>query len=386
MAVLLIQPMGCNSDFKVLLNSDRQDDGSVNPDGPDTVPDDDDNTPTDDDDTPVDDDDTPTDDDDTPVDDDDTPTDDDDTPVDDDDTPVDDDDELSSIYWTDFSGRISVIKSDLTAQTVLAERGSAVLDMDIDTVNSRIYWIELVDTDYDDAVYSILCSAYDGSGVVSLYSQSSGSNDSGPTAIAVDGAGGYLYWNEFNNTASLNTIQKAQISGDVLSPSMLYNNLPYYYTYSICADSSSSTLYFSINWYYGNGISLGGGNQGALYSGMGGTVNSHSVLSEGTGPAGVNAVPYRDIAVDSQGGYVYYVMEDASKSYIYRTPYDFSSTEVHVEAEPEFKINKIAIDTVERKIYWTSDNSIYRAELDSQNSGVELFVETDSVVTGIFVD
>ncbi len=373
MAVLLIQPMGCNSDFKVLLNSDRQDDGSVNPDGPDTVPDDDDTPTDDDDDTPIDDDD-------------DTPVDDDDTPTDDDDTPVDDDDGLSSIYWTDFSGRISVIKSDLTAQTVLAERGNMVLDMDIDTVNRHIYWIEMVDTDADDALYSILRSAYDGSGAVSLYSQSSESNNSGPTAIAVDGTAGFLYWNEFNNTASLNTIQRAQISGDVLSPSLLFNNLPYYYTYSICADKSGGTLYFSINWYYANGLSLGGGNQGALYSGMSGSVNSHSVLSEGTGPTGVNAVPYRDIAVDPQGGYVYYVMEDASKSYIYRTPYDFSSKEVHVEAEPEFNINKIAIDTDERKIYWTSDKAIYRAELDSQNSGVELFVETDSVVTGISVD
>jgi len=65
---------------------------------------------------------------------------------------------------------------------------------------------------------------------------------------------------------------------------------------------------------------------------------------------------------------------------------DFQEIEEWIPAQAN-GIRKIALDLTARKIYWTTDtgNYIYRADLDSPNSNIELFLSLDSKPNGIAI-
>ena len=112
---------------------------------------------------------------------------------------------------------------------------------------------------------------------------------------------------------------------------------------------------------------------------------SFSTPVNGNGPF-PDSVPFRGIAVDGTAGYAYYAVNDSTSRRIVRATLSLQAPDDWVTSTG-FGIRKIALDLAGRKIYWTShpDNSIYRADLDAKNSGVEKFLQLDSTPIGIVI-
>lgn len=288
--------------------------------------------------------------------------------------------EHGAIYWTEVSGTINSIKRDRSDQKTIMTLSHTPLDIEI--YNDKIYW-----TEYTGSEYRIKKSRLDGSGEITMYNISASSSD-GPTSIAIDRREGTIFWNEYNLSSGHNDIWNSVMSSDIQSPVKWINyiNNPnnHKYTYAICIDSINRKIYFTANSCYDNGITLGSGTYGGIFIYELDTYNVYIFDISDNGPA---TVPFRDIAVDGEEGYVYYgINTNTLPLCIRRRDLSLNNPVTWIPAAG-FDIHHIALDLKHRKIYWTSetDNSIYRADLDVQNSDVEKFLQLDSKPTAITI-
>jgi hypothetical protein len=281
------------------------------------------------------------------------------------------------IYWSELSGTINSINPDRSMEKTIITTSDTPLDVDVDTSNNKIYWAE-----FTGSVYRIKSAGIDGSGETVIYT----STETGPTSIAIDRSNSKIFWNEYNTTNSHNNIYNSSISSGSLSSNLFINNIGVDYTYSICIDSRYRKIYFSANSYYDNGTTLGSNNTGGRYKYELDIVNTSLQNVSGVG-ASTPSVPFKGFAVDEDEGYVYYSLHSNDVPLCVRKrDLMLNNPETWIPASG-FDIQKIALDLKHRKIYWTSesDNRIYRADLDLQNSNVEVFLDLASKPTGISI-
>jgi len=282
--------------------------------------------------------------------------------------------EKGVIYWTETSGAVKRIYTDLSGKKTIMTLSSTPLDIEI--FDNKIYLSE-----YSGSGYNIKRFRPDGSGEITLYNTSS--PVSGPFSLAIDRSDQLIFWNEYHTH---NDIWNSVMSSNVMAPVKWINTITYPYTYAICIDSINRKIYFTANTYYDNGIALGNGNTGGIYLYELDSMNTYNFDISDSGP-GVNMVPFKDIAVDVEKDFVFYVLNTNVVSLcIRRRDLALQNPVVWVPANG-FDIDKIALDMKDRKIYWTSksDNSIYRADLDYADSNVEKFIQLDSIPTGIAI-
>jgi hypothetical protein len=153
--------------------------------------------------------------------------------------------------------------------------------------------------------------------------------------------------------------------------------------------STTGNFYITANTYYDTGITLGGGNAGSPYLGTTATSNSDTLITSLNGPA-ANSVPFKGIATD--GTYVYFAANTNHGTW----PKRISRAALNLNVSDEgwlyqniTDIQKIALDSIKRKIYWTSqtDKRIYRADLDvaAPNGTAGIFITLDNTPTGICI-
>ncbi len=289
------------------------------------------------------------------------------------------DKESPVIYWSEISGTINSINSDRSGRRTIFTTSNTPLDVDIDTNGNRIYWVE----SENPTEYHIKRVGFDGSGVTVVHTYSTGSNGSGPTSIAIDNSNGTIFWNQYG---SANDLWKSVISAGTLSPVKWINTVSNHYTYSICVDTINRKMYFTSNEYYNIGTPLGSSNKGNPSIGELDISDIFEEKPEYPGPSSP-WVPYKGITVDGNGGYVYYSLNTFDTPRCVRRRNLALNNPVTWIPASGFGIQKIALDLVNRKIYWTSESPyrIYRADLDSQNSNVEVFLQLDSKPTGIAI-
>ena len=231
-----------------------------------------------------------------------------------------------------------------------------------------------------DAAFQVRSAGIDGTGEAFLF-QYSTSPDHGPTAIAIDPGNAILYWNQYQNTSGHNDIWRSALG--TFSAVKWEHTLTNPYTYIICLDTINRNIYFAANTYWDISTVFGSGNAGNLYSGPLDTANAYSSGPAGTGLANPS-VALRGIAVDGTGGHMYYVSNNGTNLSIVKADLSLANPNDWV-ISTGFEIKKLALDLKGRKIYWTTNNSIYRADLDTQNSNIEQFLPLADTPTGIAI-
>lgn len=287
-------------------------------------------------------------------------------------------DEFSGIYWSEADGTIHRINFNGTGEEILRVSSNIPLDIAIDTNNSRIFW-----TEYTGSMYRICRGGFNEDDTVVVYTSTV---NFGPSSIAIDNTAGLIYWNEFDSASGHNDIWRSNMSPDSLARIKWMNDFAHDYIYSITIDTYNSRIYFTDASYYDIYITAGNGNAGSAYSGDINDDDSDSQQYSVTGP-GSNSIPLKGIAVDGPGGFIYYVTNTNDGKSIARSAIPSISYQPPWIDEGITDIQKIALDTTRRKIYWTSqtDKRIYRADLDTANSNIELFLSLDSMPTGICI-
>lgn len=288
--------------------------------------------------------------------------------------------EFSGIYWSEANGTIHRINFDGTGEEILRVSSNIPLDISIDTNNSRIFWAE-----YTGSSYRICRGGFNEDDTVVVYT----SSNYGPTAIAIDNSAGVIYWNEYQTISGHHDIWRCNITDELLTGTKWFNALANnnYYAYSMCI-STSGNIYLTANTYYDTGTTLGSGNVGSPYLGTTAMADSDTLITSLDGPT-TPSTPFKGIAVDVSSSHVYYVNNITHGVW----PKNITRTDLSLSNPKEWiyigvtDIQKIALDITGRKIYWTSqtDNRIYRADMDTANSNVGLFLHLDSMPTGITI-
>lgn len=293
------------------------------------------------------------------------------------------DDSRAAIYWTDSGGAIKKIYSDGTERktVVSLESPRVPLDVAMDLAGGKLYW-----TEYTGSRFQIRRVGLDGSGE-ELYIDYSTSPNHGPTAIAIDPVDGKIYWNRYRDGTDYINIYRADLTVPVTGQESWwsYPNPPRPYLYSISIDAINRKLYYTGGSYWDINNVFGSGNSGRVYRGDMNTIDSVEWEPIGYGLTSPS-IPFRGIAVDGSAGYTYYVDYTTAALSIQRADLVTRYPTVWVTASG-FEIQKIALDLKRRKIYWTSitPNGIYRADLDSPNSHIEQFLPLADTPTGIAV-
>lgn len=284
--------------------------------------------------------------------------------------------EFSGIYWSEADGTIHRINFDGTGEEVLRVSSNIPLDIAIDTNNSRIFW-----TEYTGSAYRICRGGFNEDDTVVVHTSSYG-----PTAIAIDNSAGFIYWND----NSSRDIYRSAISSDTLAGTEWFSDFANDHVYSACV-GNNGRVYFTVNSYYSNSAALGSGNGGDVYWGATNSFDSDIQVTSLTGPA-ADSCPFKGIAVNVAGGHVFFVTytsNGARPKTVTRTNLSLSGTAEWIYLGPSdtSDIHKIALDLVNRKIYWTSqtDNRLYRADMDTQYPAIEPFLSLDSMPTGICI-
>jgi uncharacterized protein YjdB len=288
----------------------------------------------------------------------------------------------NAIFWTETDKTINKIYTNNSGEAILLTVSGTPLDIALDTSASgkKMYWAE-----YSGSSYQIKRAGFDGTGSSNFSSAYSSSTYFGPTAIAIDKTNSKIYWNQFQSSnavlySSLTTFVEHTVRNGI-SPN---------YTHSLCIDAIHNNFYMTTDSYWNLGFTTGSGNSGsACYGGTSGSTYNIPINLTGASSPSMAA---RGIAVDANGSYVYYV--DNSGTY----PRIMKSTDLTMNPSTPTVwitnsggsyggIQKIALDLNNRKIYWISDtnNRIYRADLDTANSNIELFLQLGSKPTGIAV-
>ncbi|HPS57770.1 MAG TPA: hypothetical protein PK514_06650 [Spirochaetota bacterium] len=283
------------------------------------------------------------------------------------------------IYWTENNKTINYVKKDKTGKKTLLTGSGIPLDIEIYPPGRKIYW-----TEYTGSAFQIWNASTDGSSKTLFY-QPTGS-DFGPTAIAVDPLTGLVYWNEYSVSSGHNDVWRSP----AYAPEKWVKTITPFYTLDMCIDTINNRIYITANNYWDiyttSSIFFGSGNSGVICNGN--LIDgSYSLPVNGTGPTDPS-ISLRGIAADGTAGYVYYANNDSSYNQTIRRALsaNLADSEEWISAG-SYAIRKIALDLKERKIYWTSGSgtSIWRADIDTANSNIELFLSLDSIPTGIAI-
>jgi hypothetical protein len=285
----------------------------------------------------------------------------------------------SLVYWSEENGSVNHIYSDGTGRRRIISSDHIPLDIVADRSGGYIFRAV-----YFSGDYYIKKTGTDGSGNIFVHSPNT---DFGPSALSFDEGRRELFWNQYRNVPGLlNNVWKSDSDSIPLGEARWASDVIHNHIYSICVDTINRKIYFSSNSYYDVGIPSGSGNSGSLFM-RELDIETDSNLADisDSGPDG-DSVPFKGIAVDGRGGYVYYVKHTSGTEAIMRSDLNLSNSEEWIIADG-FDISKIALDLNNRKIYWTSfDNKIYRGDMDRPDSGVEVFLNTESTPTGIALD
>ncbi|HSV95822.1 MAG TPA: hypothetical protein VLM75_02680 [Spirochaetota bacterium] len=292
-------------------------------------------------------------------------------------------DDDSSIYWTESDGDITVIRSNGTGmRTIVSLAPRVPLDVALDLHGKKLYW-----TEFTGSRYQIRRIGLNGDGE-ELYIDVPGSLNHGPTAIAIDPAGRKIYWNRYRSAPDRLEINRANLTIPATGQQGWWSidDPARPYAYGISIDAINRKFYYTAGSYWNlYPLAFGSGSTGRVYAGELDAINSvvWPITDNGfTDPS----IPFSGIAVDGSGGHIYYVNNTTAALSIRRADLNVNNRTDWVAASG-FEMQKLALDLKERKIYWTSsgDNSIYRADLDRPNSGIERFLRLSNTPTGITV-
>ena len=291
------------------------------------------------------------------------------------------------IFWTEASGTINRVNINTLEKSSVFNTGN--IPLDIDVYEDKVYWAEFTGSDYRIGRVS-----FDGTENEIIYSVSS-TTKFGPSAISIDRSNAAIFFNQCDkgatpaNESSWNRYIRRSVLSSSLFPADWISGIEsdYTYIYSIVINPGSSNIYFTANRYYDNGIFRGSGNTGSVFSGLltsAGTALNR-LVSDLVGPSSPST-PVKGIAA-GRGDYIYYATNNAAGKNIRRTDISFNNDTVWID-ENVLDIGKITLDHGRRKIYWTSssDNKIYRADMDKPNSNVEIFIDLSGTPTGIALD
>lgn len=285
---------------------------------------------------------------------------------------------IGEILWTETDQTINCVNKDRTGSQALLTVSGIPLDIEVYSPGNQIYW-----TEYYDAKYQIKKADSDGTDV-EIFAGYPATAFHGPTTLAIDEANGQLYWSMHNTGSSNNTIFYTGLSTFTQNT---WREITYsYYTYGLCLDTLNNQLYFTDNTYWDVSTPVGIGYTGIAGHGTlddnGASFETPLNISNSPGPSSI----LRDIAADGTNHRIFYVLNDAAGVSIIKARDDFQEIEEWIPAQAN-GIRKIALDLTARKIYWTTDtgNYIYRADLDTPNSNIELFLSLDSKPNGIAI-
>ena len=291
----------------------------------------------------------------------------------------------AGVYWVESEGTVNYINFDRTGRkTIYTSLNPTPFYVDIDVYGNKVYWTAVSGTSYQIKTVKL-----DGTSKEDLYSYPV-SSGFGPLSIAIDEVNSSILWSYYQNASLHHDIWKAEIFSEPWVPVKWVPTINHYCMYSICVDSINRKIYYTSNTYYEiAAFDRGSGNSGSVYIGpLDAAASNYEQKISDVGPAG-NSTPFKGIAVDGAGGYVYYVFINASSAInIMRANLSLSSFVSWITAG-SYNIEKIALDLKHRKIYWTSNYlsqyRIYRADLDVSNSNVEIFLTLDNPPTGIAI-
>lgn len=289
----------------------------------------------------------------------------------------------AGVYWVESEGTVNYINFDGTGRkTIYTSLNPSPFYVDIDVYDHTVYWTAVSGTSYqikrvnfDDTVKEDVYS----------YPVSSGF---GPLSVAIDKLNSSILWGYYQTASLHHDIWKSEIFSDPWVPVKWVPEINHFCMYSICVDSINRKIYYTSNTYYEiAAFNHGSGNDGSVYIGpLDAAAGTYEQKISDVGPA-VNSTPFKGIAVDGAGGYVYYVFDKASIN-IMRADLSLLGFVPWITAG-SFNIEKIALDLKHRKIYWTSNYSsqyrIYRADLDVSNSNIEVFLTLANPPTGIAI-
>jgi sugar lactone lactonase YvrE len=237
------------------------------------------------------------------------------------------------IYWVDntFPGEIQRVNSDGSGRTTLLSSLSNPADIALDVAGGKMYWTEAT-------TGTVMQANLDGTGRQTLVT-----GLSAPSAIALDLAGGKMYWADHFGS----DIRRANLDG-----------------------SGQMTLLRGSSNLNGVALDLVGGKM--YWSGDDGTIRRANLdgSEQQTVVRGL-ARPYY-LALDPADGKIYWA--DPNAGYIQRANLDGTGLEILVRnlVSP----GGIALDLANGKVYWT-DFEIRRANLDG--TGQETLVRNAGV-------
>jgi sugar lactone lactonase YvrE len=247
------------------------------------------------------------------------------------------------IYWVDAAtGEVNRADGDGSNVENLASATNPN-GLALDLVNGRMYWVECCAAPNG----ALLRANLDGSGAAPLTTTDFGF----PQRVAVDPAGGKVYWSDSSNPSISSANLDGSGQGFVLqSPDVAV-------TIGLAVDGSADKLYWSQGFGSGSeGIyraDLDGGNIESLVTATGGDPISN--------PQG--------LALDPAGGKMYWT--DLGNDTIRRADLDGSNVELVANNASAGLQNPIgiAVDPVEGKLYWsdTTTDKIQRSNLDGTN-------------------
>jgi len=245
------------------------------------------------------------------------------------------------VYWTDLAtGTIrrasldgsneTVLQSDLSESTVDdQERFASLTDVAVDEAGGKVYWGNVSEG-------AIQRSNLDGSGLETIVA-----GLIGPTAIEVDPSGGKIYWTHLADTQADQKIQRANLDGSGVEDLLTGLPLPQ----DLALDVGAGTMYWT-------DLSAGTIRRANLDGSQ-----ATDVLTGLDTPGG--------LVIDTSTNQLYWGSVGGSE--IQRANLDGSSLEsvaTFVDAAG------LALDPTENDLYWASwiDGTLKRIDLDTQNS------------------
>ena len=245
------------------------------------------------------------------------------------------------VYWTDLAtGTIrrasldgsdeTVLQSDLSESTVDdQERYASLTDVAVDEAGGKVYWGNVSEG-------AIQRSNLDGSGLETIVA-----GLIGPTAIEVDPSGGKIYWTHLADAQADQKIQSANLDGSGVEDLLTGLSLPQ----DLALDVDAGTMYWT-------DLSAGTIRRANLDGSQ-----ATDILTGLDTPGG--------LVIDTSANQLYWGSVGGSE--IQRANLDGSSLEsvaTFVDAAG------LALDPTENDLYWASwiDGTLKRIDLDTQNS------------------
>jgi sugar lactone lactonase YvrE len=245
----------------------------------------------------------------------------------------------AEIYWTtDFGGVIEKANTDGTGRQTVAQAGTVSLGVALDTAGGKLYWTGVQGR-------AIRRSNLDGTGIETLVSPSGD-----PHQIKLDLAKGKMYWSEGSST---HKIMRANLDGS--GPEAVIDVADGYAS-GLALDSANGYLWWmNIKTSTINRSSLDGGG-------------TTQILTTGISPI--------DLALDLDGGKMYWSENGQDTWSIWRANLDGSDKEAIVATNLWNPLG-LALDVIAGKIYWADHGrrTISRANLDGS--------QVEDVITGL---